>query len=376
MLLPSGFHELCMLTKHLILYVKLGSMNKIVYNRLHTLPLYESIEALQLLPHFHRYCNNDGLIEKVTKGDIVFATAGSKGIIRLWKTKRAQEEVNGISKITGLLCIAEQEPRYAFGNERGGYTGLLLTSHKHQLRQQNIEKPENDVQVQTNEEELIAIDAEHNFSFVNLLEVKSMPMHPPLLGLNRTIVGHNDEILDLKIIPGNDSDDSNLPHKRVAVATNSSQIRIFELSSFSCVVLDGHTDTVLSIDVSPCGNFLATSGKDKTTRIWNLRTHTCMAIATGHTEAIGATALSRKIGRYEVAGKAAFNGAGSFLITASKDKTLKRWNLPGSSVLEKNSSSENCPVSLSVFTSVRAHEKVRLSILIKYVMLLHRTQII
>ncbi len=338
----------------------LGSLKKIVYNRLHTLPLYESIETLLLLPHFHRYCNNDGLIEKVTKGDIVFATAGSKGIIRVWKTKRTKEDIDGISKITGLLCIAEQEARFAFGNERGGYTGLLLTSHKHQLRQQNIEEPKNDVQVQTNEEELIAIDAEHNISFLNLLEVKSMPMHRPLLGLNRTIVGHNDEILDLKIIPGSDSDNFNLRNKRVAVATNSSQIRIFDLSSFSCVVLDGHTDTVLTIDVSPCGNFLATSGKDKTTRIWNLRSHTCIAIATGHTEAIGATALSRKIGRYEVAGKAAFNGAGSFLITASKDKTLKRWNLPGSSVLEKNSSRENGPVSLSVFTSVRAHEKVRL----------------
>ena len=183
----------------------------------------------------------------------------------------------------------------------------------------------------------------------------------PLLGLNRTIVGHNDEIIDLKTIPDNSekrADSLPVESRKVAIATNSSQVRVFDLNTYSCEVLDGHTHTVLTIDVSPCGRFIATSGKDQTTRLWCLQSLACIAIAKGHTEAIGATALSQKIGRYDVAGKSAEHGAGSFIMTASKDKTLKRWNLPGSSVLRESVVTNSNLLSLSVFCSVRAHEKV------------------
>jgi hypothetical protein len=54
----------------------------------------------------------------------------------------------------------------------------------------------------------------------------------------------------------------------------------------------------------------------------------CVAIATGLTEAVGSTSLSCKEGRYEVGGKAAKNGGGAFVVTASVDHTMKRWNLP------------------------------------------------
>ena len=339
--------------------MKIGMHNKIIYKRAQTLPLYESIEDMQLLPNFYRTHISDKVGQKVTKNDIFLATAGSKGVIRIWKTQRTQRESeDSLTKISGVLCIAQQEDKSCFGQTRGGYNGLLLTSHKHQLRQSDG----NDEQIFTNDEELVAIDVEHNMSFLNIHEKQSITPHSPLLSLNRTIVGHNDEILDLKIIPSqvveDGEDNVTLTNRKVAVATNSSQIRLFDLSSFSCAILDGHTDTVLTLDVSPCGNFLATSGKDKTTRLWHLQSHKCVAVATGHTEAIGATSLSRKIGRYEVTGKAAMNAAGSFIITASKDKTLKRWNLPGSLVLDNLAINDKNVLSLSVHSSVRAHEKV------------------
>ena len=52
---------------------------------------------------------------------------------------------------------------------------------------------------------------------------------------------------------------------RIADATAISQVRLFELGSFSCEVLDGHSATLLCVDVSPCGHYLAMCGKDKTT---------------------------------------------------------------------------------------------------------------
>ena len=163
-------------------------------------------------------------------------------------------------------------------------------------------------------------------SFLNLeghsTDADSMVEGKAVLRMDRTIVGHNDEILDLRVIPsatptsGDNMNDASAPPpaQKVAVATNSAQIRIFELGTYSCSVLDGHTETVLSIDVSPCGRYLSSCGKDKTMRLWHVESGKCVAIATGHTEAIGASALSRKLGRYDVGGKSARNGGGAFVL--------------------------------------------------------------
>jgi hypothetical protein len=76
----------------------------------------------------------------------------------------------------------------------------------------------------------------------------------------------NDEILDLKVIPRHDATNESDSEAvtRIAAATNSAQVRLLELGTFSCKVLDGHSATVLCADVSPCGRYLATCGKDKT----------------------------------------------------------------------------------------------------------------
>uniref|UniRef100_A0A7S0PX60 U3 small nucleolar RNA-associated protein 13 C-terminal domain-containing protein n=1 Tax=Asterionellopsis glacialis TaxID=33640 RepID=A0A7S0PX60_9STRA len=208
-------------------------------------------------------------------------------------------------------------------------------------------------------EQLIVADAEHNLSFLSAKTITddSIASTRPLLAADRTIVGHNDEILDLKVIPSSSQQTNTAPSsERIVVATNSAQVRLFELGTYSCEVLDGHSATVLCVDASPCGRYLATCGKDKTMRLWHLETQRCIGVATGHTEAIGAAALSRKVGRYDVKGKAAINGGGSFAVTASKDRTLKRWNLPGSDDLDKCALSED-PLELRAFVSARAHEK-------------------
>ncbi len=286
-----------------------------------------------LLPNFHLYSN---LPTVVSKSDLVLATAGSKGIVKLWTADSSK-----------ISCLFEQSKETAFGQKRGGYTGLSLCSSKHKSNDDDLG------------EKVLAIDAEHNMSFLNLV-VNSKDSS--LLGPERTIVGHNDEILDLCLIPDQlgDGNKEALQCNHVAVATNSAQIRLFNLASYSCSLLDGHTETVLCLDVSPCGRFLASSGKDKTARLWHLESNRCIAVAEGHTEAIGASALSRRRGKYDVSGKAASNGAGSFLLTASKDKTLKKWNLLGANELitYAREGSSSTVSKLSASCSVRAHEKV------------------
>lgn len=294
----------------------------VTYQRIHTLPIYEQVEGMVLLPPSSQ-----------ESSELRLATAGSKGVVRLWKAQKASGDSTPV--VSGFRCCSEQPAAQAFGTERGGYMTLLY--HRH--HQQPPEAQADPATSSTSDavDQLIVADAEHNLSFLSL----------STLAVDRTIVGHNDEILDLKVIPGTD---------RIVVATNSSQVRLFDLASFSCDVMDGHTATVLCVNVSPCGRYLATCGKDKTMRVWHVGSQRCVAVATGHMEAIGATALSCKTGKYEVRGKAANSGGGAFCVTASKDRTLKRWNLPGATDLDEAAQDGN-EITLKAFASARAHEK-------------------
>lgn len=288
------------------------------YEKKQTLPLYEQIEGMVLLE------------SQSSEGSLHVATAGSKGIVKLWKATESE----------ALDSCAEQPLVQAFGEARGGYLGLFALQNEATARVVGEDEP--------SIQQLIVADAEHSLSFLSLQDDHKH------LSTTRTLVGYNDEILDLRVIP---SPKEATRTGQVVVATNSAQVRVFDLDSFSCHVLDHHTATVLCVDVSPCGRYIATSGKDKRMCLWSSNSHTCVAVAIGHTEAVGAAALSKKVRKYEVGGKTAKNGAGSFAVTCSLDKTIKRWNLPGHNELEKHSLSDGDPLSLDSFASVRAHEK-------------------
>ena len=296
------------------------------YVRVHTLPVYEQVEGMVILPAT-RQNDRDG---------IVVATAGSKGHIRIWKANTSDEKPR-------LTLIAEQPESQAFGEDRGGYLGLRFNPNGQSTS--TTDSSENNEKSSSIQEQLIVADAEHNISF---LAVKEGTKYA--LKIDRTIVGHNDDILDLKVIP------SSTPSSRIVVATNSPRVRIFDLDDFSCRVLDLHSATVLCVDVSPCGRFIISSGKDKQMRVWDVNGR-CVAVAVGHTESIGSAAFSRKVGRYEVRGKAARNGGGAFAVTASMDRTLKRWNLPGAADLTEAAVTAGKELSLTASVSVRAHDK-------------------
>lgn len=289
----------------------------IEYSRVHTLPIYEQVEGMVLLS------------PNKARKNLVVATAGSKGQVRLWKVDNNRNDDGMVQR--RLQLFHEQPSSEAFGQSRGGYMDLVY------------------VHDQGTHEQLVVADAEHNITFLDLSSEDET-----LLSRTRTMIGHNDDILDLKLIP--ESKDEGLGQSRkVVVATNSSKVGIFDLEDFSCELLEGHSGTVLCVDVSPCGRYIATCGKDKQMRVWNVAQGKCVALAVGHTEAVGAVAVSRKPGKYEVGGKASTSAAGAFVITASLDRTIKRWNLPGSAVLDDQELSEELP--LKAYLSARAHEK-------------------
>ena len=60
----------------------------------------------------------------------------------------------------------------------------------------------------------------------------------------------------------------------VAMATNSNTIKVHEISTWSCQMLQGHDDTVLSLDVHCNGYLLASASKVslKTSNIFKIAT--------------------------------------------------------------------------------------------------------
>ncbi|XP_041063249.1 transducin beta-like protein 3 isoform X2 [Carcharodon carcharias] len=151
-------------------------------------------------------------------------------------------------------------------------------------------------------------------------------------------VGYNDEVLDVKFLGPTDT--------HIVVATNSPQLKVFELATLNCQILYGHTDTVLALDVFKQGTKFASCSKDKTIRIWKMNKETgevnCVAQGLGHAHGVGIISCSRlKEG---------------FIVSGSQDCTLKLWALTKS--LRANSSEKITePEVLRADLTEKVHDK-------------------
>ncbi|NMF67518.1 WD40 repeat domain-containing protein, partial [Brasilonema octagenarum] len=81
--------------------------------------------------------------------------------------------------------------------------------------------------------------------------------------------------------------------------------------------LEGHSDPVLSVVFSPDGKTIATASRDKTVKLWNLSGQELLSLK-GHSGPV-----------YSVV----FSPDGKTIATASDDKTVKLWNLSGQELL-------------------------------------------
>ncbi|XP_063790993.1 transducin beta-like protein 3 [Pseudophryne corroboree] len=234
-----------------------------------TVPVYESVEDVLLLPE-----DPDLIGREQNPNSLLFITAGSKGIVQVWDAATSKCVFSQTLPHTSKK-VSEEE-----SDEHSLIHCLLLP----------------------NLQEIVTVTAEHNIVMYDLHKLQ----------LKKQFAGYNDEVLEVKFVGPCDS--------HVVVATNSPQLKVFELATSNCQILYGHTETVLALDVFKKGLLFVSCAKDRTVRVWRMNKSTgmvkCVAMGGGHTNGVGAISCSRlKV---------------SFLVSGSQDFTLKLWRLPES----------------------------------------------
>ncbi|KAF2073848.1 hypothetical protein CYY_004844 [Polysphondylium violaceum] len=262
------------------------------------------------------------------------------GIITLSNTHYSTLPSNSVAKLEKIKKKLLDTPQWADKVKRDDLTVVIggedvirawcVETGECIWNDQNIEfkkkddKTQNDTPLFTftalinNNEKMIGITSEHNLIIYNLKDLSRVG----------ELIGYNDEVVDIKYInPEN-----------IVVATNSNEIKQYDLKTKRAQVLRGHQDLVLSVDVSNDGQFMLSGSRDKSAMLWDLNSKKPIMSLNGHTSSVTCVAMSKK--------------QNNFAITASEDRTIKLWKLaPNESV-----KSGKVQKASAVLTKI-AHEK-------------------
>lgn len=93
-------------------------------------------------------------------------------------------------------------------------------------------------------------------------------------------------------------------------------LRLWDLDSGQCLrVLEGHTNPVTAVALTPDGRRTVSGSEDRTLRLWDLNSGQCLRVL--HTDSVRTVALTPD-GRLAVSGSQVTNG-----IRSSNDSTFR-----------------------------------------------------
>ncbi|KAG6919022.1 hypothetical protein DXG01_009732 [Tephrocybe rancida] len=280
-----------------------------------TIPVLERVEALGILRP------DEDLTGSSSGPDVVrFYTGGEKGIVRIWDGKDGN----------ALFTLGREHTK---------------TSDDQEEQRQIV-----DVIYLPSTSSVVSVHADQNIIFHSL----------STQSLTRQLIGYNDEIVDATFLsPNFTSSEKTERDSHLALATNSSLIRVYDTHSFDARLLDGHTDVVLTLDQGVAGRLLASGSKDRSARLWAPKLnsgdsgvewgYSCVGVCEGHAESVGAIALSKKAGTEGELNRP------QFMFTGSQDRTIKMWDLAG--VELKCGDDEDEPLRCKSLCTHKAHDK-------------------
>ncbi|KAJ2946036.1 hypothetical protein O0L34_g4954 [Tuta absoluta] len=233
---------------------------------LRTVPVYESIEDTLLLPASFKIPN---FKKKTEMEGIYVACAGEKGIVKVWNLQMS------------CLMYEQNNSLVSPATEEGG----LAVTHLLFNEARNV---------------LAVVSADHNI-IIHDLET---------FNCTKQMVGFTDEVLDIVFLGEEET--------HIVVATNSRDLKLYELDNMNCQIIKGHTDIVLALASFPTKpNMFISSGKDNTVRIWLKDPNNqikCVGVGSRHTASVGSVYTSQT--------------CNDFFTSVSQDNCLKVWSVP------------------------------------------------
>ncbi|KOB73897.1 Katanin p80 WD40-containing subunit B1 [Operophtera brumata] len=233
---------------------------------LKVIPVYESIEGTVLMPAAFKIPNFN---KKLETDGIYVACAGEKGVIKVW------------NMLMSKLMFEQKNSLVTAATEEGGLavTHLMFNDKCNHFT---------------------VVTADHN---IILHDIETFDCV-------KQMVGFTDEVLDI-IFVGTEE-------KHIVVATNSRDLKYYELNSMNCEIIKGHTDIVLSLALFPTRpDMFVSAGKDNSVRIW-LQTPengvTCIGVGSRHTASVGSVFTAQT--------------SNDFFASVGQDNCLKVWTVP------------------------------------------------
>ncbi|KAG6845360.1 hypothetical protein H0H87_010469 [Tephrocybe sp. NHM501043] len=279
-----------------------------------TIPILERVEALGILRP------DEDLTGSSSSDGIRFYTGGERGVVRIWDGKDG----------SALFTLGREHTKISDDQEE----------------QRQIV----DVMYLPSSSSVVSVHADQNIIFHSL----------STQSLTRQLIGYNDEIVDATFLSPKSSSGPLERDSHLALATNSSLIRVYDTRSFDARLLNGHTDVVLALDQGVTGSLLASGSKDRSARLWATLKHKsqdptadwgygCVGVCEGHTESIGAIAISKKAGNEGELDRP------QFMFTGSQDRTIKMWDLEGVQIVCDDDKAE--PFRCKSLCTHKAHDK-------------------
>ncbi|RNA33216.1 transducin beta 3 [Brachionus plicatilis] len=277
------------------------------FTKLKTVPVYESIESILV----------DSRIED-NQNERFVITMGNDGLLKIWDTKKSKilyQQNEAESLRIQKRTENELEQVISFGIYNKKVNTLFLVTSDQMIVFVRVDSDL--IRKMIDKEDLDESDGAKVFTHY------------------KQYIGDHGEILDLQYC----SQKQNL----LAMATNSEFLKVYDLNTWDCRLLKGHTDLVIClavyVDKNSSLSYLASSSKDNTIRLWSidseLNTFECILVCRGHTQDVGALAFSHLGLQY--------------LISGSIDTTIKSWKI----LIDK----KNSQFKMDAQFTIKAHEK-------------------
>ena len=273
--------------------------------------VYESIESLLLVSQ--AFADVD---------DRLVMTMGNEGLIKIWDVTTGRsvykQDASASLKVTartgrGKKKQQQQKEAEAASGEKADALDMFITHSWFNAETRTLVLVTVDRLIL-----FVRLDAS-GMSSSSSSSSDALPTFDERLAVvYKQLIGDNGEILDAQLC--------NSEQNLLALATNSEHVKIYDLNTWDCQLLKGHTDLVICLSAfvpqqhSSTSNvsYVASSSKDATIRVWRITTGTantyeCVATCHGHTQDVGALCFSTL----------GFN----FLVSASMDTTLKLWSI-------------------------------------------------